>query len=131
MTVTPIYSAIRLVRFSIVAALSARTTRSVWWLQAPQTAVRPLLTAQSQDAGGRAERQIGALDWSGLIVVKAIADTLGAAEALMASVAPGMDALTTQAGYSITAIYDRPVVIPPDGGVWQAAHQWRVSINRS
>jgi hypothetical protein len=128
---TPIYDSITRVRFSIVAALTARTARAVYWLEAPSNAVRPFLVAQSQDLGGRAERAIGTLDWSGLIVVKAIADTLGAAEQLMVSVAPGMDALATITGYNISALYDHPVVIPPDGGLWQSAHQWRVSLHRS
>lgn len=131
MTVAPIYSAIQKVRFSIVAALTARTARGVYWLEAPQTATRPLVVVQSQDIGGRSERQIGALDWSGLIVVKAIADSTSAAETLMAAVAPGMEALTTTFGYTISAAYDRPIVLPPDAGIWQSGAQWRVSLHRS
>lgn len=127
---TPIYDAITRMRYAVAAALTARTSRGVYWLEAPSGATRPFVVFQSQDAGGRAERQIGALDWSGLIVVKAIADTTGAAEQLMAQVAPGMEGLTS-AGYSITATYDHPIVIPPDGALFQAAHQWRVSIHRS
>lgn len=126
----PIYDAIPRVRFSITAALQARTSRPVYWQEAPGTAVRPFVVFQSQDAGGRAERQIGALDWSGLIVVKAIADTIGVAEQLMATVAPGMETLTST-GYSVSSAYDHPIVIPPDGNLWQAAHMWRVSIHRS
>ena len=126
---TPIYDVITRLRFALVAALTARTTRGVYWLEAPSGAARPFVVVQSQDLGGRAERQIGALDWSGLIVVKALADTLGAAEALMTQVAPGMDALAST-GYSVVATYDRPIVLPPDAGIWQSAHQWRVSIHR-
>lgn len=127
---TPIYDAITRMRFAIAAALQARTARGVYWQEAPSTATRPFVVFQSQDNGGRAERAIGALDWSGLIVVKALADTVGASEALMAQVAPGMEALTAT-GYTIAAAYDHPITIPPDGGVYQSAHQWRVSLHRS
>jgi hypothetical protein len=127
---TPIYDSITRVRFSIAAALTARTVRGVYWQEAPGGAARPFVVFQSQDLGGRAERQIGALDWSGLIVVKAIADTVGAAESLMAQVAPGMEALAST-GYGITATYDHPVSLPPDGSIHQSAHQWRVSLHRS
>jgi hypothetical protein len=130
MTTTPIYAAISLVRVAVGSALQARTGRSVWWQSAPGSATRPFVVFQSQDNGGRGERQIGALDWSGLIVVKAIADTMSAAEALLAQVAPGMEALSTT-GYNISAAYDRPIVLPPDGAIHQSAHQWRVSLHRS
>ncbi len=127
---TPIYRSIRLVRFAVAQALAARTGRGVYWLEAPGTAVRPFVVFQSQDAGGRSERAIGDLGWSGLVVVKAIADTAGAAEQLMEAIAPGMDALATP-GYSISALHDKPIVIPPDGNVHQSAHQWRISLHRS
>ena len=130
MTTTPIYDAITRMRYAVSAALTARTSRGVYWLEAPSGATRPFVVFQSQDLGGRGERQIGALDWSGLIVVKAVADSVGAAEALMGQVAPGMEALTTPS-HTITAIYDQPIVLPPDGSIHQAAHQWRVSIHRS
>lgn len=127
---SPIYSAIRLVRYAVASALTSRTTRGVYWLEAPGTAARPFVTFQSQDLGGRAERTVGALGWSGLIVVKAIGDTASAAETLMEAVSAGMDALSTP-GYSISAAYDRPLVLPPDGAIHQSGAQWRVSLHRS
>jgi hypothetical protein len=127
---SPIYESITKMRYAVSAALTARTTRGVYWQEAPGTATRPIVVFQAQDGGGRGERQIGALDWSGLVVVRAIADTTSAAEQLMASVAPGMEALST-VGYTISAAYDRPIVIPPDGNVHQSAHQWRVYLHRS
>ena len=48
----------------------------------------------------------------------------------MEVVAPGMGSLTAPSGYAIGARYVRPIVIPPSSGVWQAAHIWRVRLER-
>ena len=135
--VTPIYSAIRLVRFCIVPSLTALSGgRGVFWLQASEGAQLPYVIVQSQDAGGVSNPNLGSLGWSGLITVKALAQANGtgnaqaSAEALMELVAPGMDALVAPAGYDLSVAYQRPVVIPPDSGVWQAAHLWRVNLER-
>lgn len=137
MTVIPIYPAIRLIRFAIVPALAALAGgRGVYWLQASEGAAFPFIVVQSQDAGGRGEPRLSSLGWSGLITVKALAQANGngnaqaAAETLMEAVAPGMDALIAPAGYDLSVNYQRPVVIPPSDGVWQAAHIWRVSLER-
>jgi hypothetical protein len=131
MTTAPIFTAINIVRYSVIVALKALSgTAGVYWLEAPETAVRPFCVAQSQDAGGRGEPHLNALGWSGLITVKALADTLVAAETLMTAVAPAMAVLVPPGGYTMTAIYVRPVVIPPSAGVWQAAHQWEVYLER-
>ena len=137
MSVTPIYPAIRLVRFAIVPALVARSSGAgVYWLQAPEGAALPYVIVQSQDAGGRAEPHLSALGWSGLITVKALANAngsgnaAGAAEALMDAVAPGMDNLTAPAGYDLSVSYERALVVPPLEGVHQAGHIWRVTLER-
>lgn len=137
MSVAPIYSAIRLVRFAITPALVALAGgRGVYWLQAPEGATLPYVIVQSQDAGGRAEPHLSALGWSGLITVKALAASNGSgnaqanAETLMEAVAPGMDNLTAPALYDLSAIYERPIVVPPAEGVWQCGHVWRVTLER-
>lgn len=137
MSVTPIYSSIRLVRFAIVPALAALSGgRGVYWLQAPEGATLPVVIVQSQDAGGVSTPRLNSLGWSGLITVKALAQANGngnaqaAAEALMEAIAPGMDNLTAPSGYDLSVEYVRPVVIPPQEGIWQAAHIWRVSLER-
>lgn len=123
---TPIFDAIKLVRAAIFAALDPLTTAPVSWAQAPQGVDPPFVVYQSQDAGGRAEKHLNALGWSGLITVKAIATSQSAAETLMSAVAPGMNSLTS-VGYNIFAEYMQPIVIPPDDtGRWTTAHQWRV-----
>lgn len=137
MTVAPIYSSLRLVRFAIRAALLALSSgKEVYWLQAGEGASMPYVVVQSQDAGGQGAFAIGAIAWSGLITVKALATANGSgnaqatAEALMEAVAPGMGSLAAPAGYAIGARYVRPVVIPPLDGVWQSAHTWRVRLER-
>ena len=136
--IAPIYSAIQLVRFALVAALDPLTTAGVYWLQAPEGATLPYCIIQSQDLGGRAEPHLGALGWSGLITVKALASSQGsangntqaAAEAIMAAVAPGMDAIVAPTGYDIAVAYSRPIVVPPLSGIWQSGHLWRVILER-
>jgi hypothetical protein len=125
---TPIYAAIPVLRTAIYTALDPLTTAGVYWQRAAQDAAQPYIIEQSQDAGGNAVKTIGALGWQGLVTVKALAPTLSAAEALLAAVVPGMASLA-HAGYSFVARYERPIIIPPDGDTWQAAHQWRVFIN--
>jgi len=136
-TVAPIYPAIRLVRFAIVPALAALASgHGVYWLQAPEGASLPYVVVQSQDRGGRGEPKLNSMGWSGLITVKALADANGggnaqaAAETLMEAVAPGMDSLSAPVGYDLSVAYVGPVVIPPDSGDWQSAHEWRVNLER-
>lgn len=125
----PITDAITVLRGAIFAALTPLTTRTIDWAQAEGRTL-PYVIVQSQDGGGRANPFLDSVGWQGLVTVKALATTLPAAEALMAAVAPGMDALTAT-GYAITTIYDRPVTVPPDAGVWQAINVWRIYIDRS
>jgi hypothetical protein len=137
MTVVPIYNAIELVRMAIVPALTARSGgRTVYWLQAGEGAAYPFVVVQSQDDGGAGVPNLGSLGWSGLITVKVLAQANGnnnpqaAAEALMATIAPGMDALTAPTLYDLSVIYQRPAIVPPSQGVWQCAHIWRVTLER-
>ena len=126
----PILDAIELMRASVYAALAARTARPVRWLQAGETDALPLVIFLSQDAGGNADARIGRVDWQGIITVKAAADTPSGAAALLADVAPGMDALVVPTGYAIRATYLRPIILPPDDGVWQSGHSWRVFLTQ-
>lgn len=130
MTPPPIYEAIPALRGAIYRALIAKTTRPVAWQQAAQTAARPLVIMTSQDGGGQSEKSLGSLAWSGLVTLRALADSQLAAEQLMAAVAPGMESLSAP-GYTVMASYERPIVLPPTtDGVWQACHMWRVFIDR-
>lgn len=136
MTVVPIYSAIRLVRFCIVPALAALASpRGVYWLQAPEGTALPFVIVQSQDGGGQGEPSLSALGWSGLITVKTLANANGGgnaaatAEALMEAVAPGMEGLTPPVGYDLSVAYVRPIVVPPFEGVHQVGHVWRIRLD--
>lgn len=123
---TPIYDAIAIVWAAIFAALDPLTTAPIYWAQAEEGVNPPFVIGQSQDNGGRAEKRLDDLGWSGIITIKAVAMDFGAAKTLMNTVAPGMASLTS-VGYSLLADYMQPVVIPPDDtGRWQSAHQWRV-----
>jgi hypothetical protein len=147
---TPLYNAISILRTAITDALAPLMAAATppagvsyldsagrvkcYWTQAEQLdanqqpVVLPYLIVQSQDNGGTAAKTVGELAWSGLVTVRALAAHLAYAEALIGVVAPGMASLRA-AGYSITVAYERPIVLPPQGGVWQAAHQWRIAIS--
>lgn len=127
MSPTPLYSAIAVLRKAIFEALDPLTSAGVYWVQAAQGVALPFVIYQSQDNGGGSVKSVGALAWSGLITVRALAANQSAAETLMLAVAPGMASLSA-AGYSIKTEYERPITIPP-GDAWQCGHIWRVSIS--
>lgn len=130
MTIAPIVDAVKIARFAIVPALDPLTTSGIYWIAAPPTAVRPFVVVQSQDAGGVSTPRLNSLGWSGLITVKALADTLGAAEALLLAVAPGMDAISAPTNYDLSVRYVRPVALPPQDNVWQCGAIWEVNLER-
>jgi hypothetical protein len=92
-------------------------------------APRPLLIFQFQS-------DISRLDWVGdigataLITVKAQADDLDTASALLALAAPGMANLA-YGGYTIRTRYVRSPIIPPISGVYQSAHIFRITLERN
>jgi hypothetical protein len=128
MTVTPLYNAIQVVRFAVIAALDPLVTPPVFWVRATQGVALPYVIAFSQDAGGNAVKTIGRMGWQGLVTVKALAPSLSAAEALLTAVVPGMASLALT-GYTFVARYERPIAIPPTDDEWQCGHSWRVFIN--
>lgn len=150
MPATPLYSAIPVLREAIADALAPLMAAAsppsglsyldsagrakCYWVQADQVdanknvVVLPYAIVQSQDEGGQAERAIGDLWWSGLVTLRALASRLSYAETLLAVLVPGMASLS-KAGYTFSAVYERPITIPPRDGVWQAGHIWRVSIS--
>jgi len=131
MTALPILDSITLVRFAVVPALKALSgAAGVYWTLAPQGTARPYVIVQSQDAGGVSVPRLGSLGWSGLITVKAVADSLQAAEALLALIAPGMQGLAAPTNYDLSVQFVRPVTIPPDCSVWQAGLIWDVQLER-
>jgi hypothetical protein len=96
---------------------------------AEQGAPLPYVVFQFQSA-------IGRMDWIAqtgatvLVTIKALAANAKAARDLLATVAPGMDAITID-GYVITSRYNQSPTVPPQNSVWQALHVYRLRIERA
>jgi hypothetical protein len=119
--------AVTLTRRALAVALG-----SSWhWLLAPQGTALPFGVYQSQDGGGRPLIYVGDLAWSGLIVLRACATSQAGAETLLASGAAALASLAAPAGYALRCRPERPIVIPPAGGIWYAAYLYRVDLTRS
>lgn len=143
MTVAAVYDAITIARLSVEAALKPLVliqqggtgAPRLYWRKAATGAPLPCVVHQSQDQGGQNTPFLGIGGWVGEWAVKALANDDATAEAWLAAIRPGMDSLALPAafptGYSIQAIYDRPLVLPPDQQVFQAAAIWLLHITRS
>ena len=132
----PIPNAISIVRQALYASLSPLCATyqglpKCYWLVAAQGAPLPLLVMQSQDGGGQDASLLGLGGWAGLITVKALATSQSAAEALLAGVPDALAALANPDGYTIRATFNRPLVLPPKDGVWQAAQSYQIQLFRS
>jgi hypothetical protein len=143
LTVAAVYDAITIARLSVEAALKPLVLTQqggtgaarLYWRKAVTGAALPCVVHASQDQGGINDSFLGIGGWSGEWTVKALANTDDLAETWLAAIRTGMDALALPAafptGYSIQAIYDRPLVVPPDLSVFQAAAIWLIRITRS
>lgn len=101
----------------------------VYYQLAEQGAPRPLLVFQFQSNISRLD-YVGDVGATALVTVKAQADDPDSAAQLLSLAAPGMGALH-YGGYTITATYLRSPVLPPIGGIFQSAHLWRVTLERT
>jgi hypothetical protein len=148
---TPITSALELAQDAITAALGALVpVGAAWWDAAPAseklvsrlraaitplTGVTPLAcayVAQHQDGGGRPVRYVADEGWAGLVVVRVLSATDAGARAGLALAVGAMAALSSPAGYALSARWDRPISVPRDpDGIYTRAGQWRVSIERT
>lgn len=148
MSPQPIIDALELAEDAIRAALTALApTGEAHWEGAPVGTVARLkayahnpatpgalarcYVAQHQDDGGGRVRRLNADGWSGLVVIRVLAARDADARAGLALVVPALAALTSPAGYTLTARYDRRRVIPTTDGITTRAAQWRVTIHRS
>jgi hypothetical protein len=101
----------------------------VYYQLAEQGCPLPYVVFQFQSA-------IGRMDWIAqtgatvLVTIKALAASAKAARDLLATVAPGMDAITID-GYVITSRYSQSPTVPPQNSVWQALHVYRLRIERA
>lgn len=82
------------------------------------------------------QADISRLDWIGLtgatalVTLKALATSGRAARDLLATVVPGMAAITID-DYAITARYLRSPTVPPQNGTSQALHVYRLRMERA
>lgn len=141
--VAAVYDAVTIARLAVEAALKPLVLAQqggvgvprLYWRKAVTGAALPCVVQQSQDGGGINDSFLGFGGWFGEWTVKALANDDATAEAWLAAIRAGMDALVLPAsfptGYSIQAIYDRPLVLPPDQLVFQSAAIWIVRIMRS
>jgi hypothetical protein len=134
MSTEPILSAELIIATAIRDALAPfagtyNDRPKVYWQIAEQGAPRPYLVAQGQSDIGRVD-YIGDVGATALITLKALADSAKAARDLLAAASAGMRNLT-YAGYTIQARYIRSPLIPPINNVYQSAHIYRITIERS
>lgn len=100
-----------------------------YYQRAEQGAPQPFIIFQAQ-------ADISRMDWIDatgaevLMTVKALAPRGSTARTLLQDVTPAMDALSSP-GYTITARYERSPSIPPTDTTYQAAHIYRVRIERA
>jgi hypothetical protein len=133
MTTAPVLNAEQIIIDAFKAALAPYVglwngRPKAYYQQAEQNAPLPFVIFQAQ-------ADIGRLDWIDqtgaevLMTVKALAANGTTARALLNDITPGMAALAS-AGYTITARYERSPAIPPTATTHQAAHIYRVRIER-
>lgn len=138
MTAVPLLDALPAVRTAMEGWYGPLVEGRAFWTQAPVAGTkRPLIVFQSQDGGGEPVPFIGAVGWSGLILVRCIADRaaggLASAEALrrlVAAATPAGATLTVDAAtYAATFTLDRPVAVPPAADAWTAALRYRCAVH--
>lgn len=144
MTVDAVYDAITIARLSVEAALAPLVLTKQGGTGAPRLywrkpatgalALGPVVVQQSQDNGGENSSFLGIGAWESEWALRALANNDATAEEWLAAVRGGMHSLALPAGYSnysIQAIYDRPLVLPPDQQVYQSAEVWLLRITRT
>lgn len=133
-TDVPILTAETILVDALKAALTPyvgtyNTRPKAYYQMAEQGAPLPYTIFQLQS-------NIARLDWISdtgaetLVTLKALAANGSAARDLLNTVAPAMDALSSP-GFTIAARYEASPPIPPSNGTYQAAHLYRVRIERA
>lgn len=134
MTVAPVLDAETILAVAIRDALAPYVETHngrprCYYQLAEQGAPLPYLVYQLQ-ADITPVWRLGLAGASALVTVRALAASAQAARALLRGATPGLADLIYP-DYDITARYVRSPSIPPQNGVYQSAHIWRVSIERS
>lgn len=123
---TIIATAIRDALTPLVGSYQGRP--KAYYQQAEQGAPLPYVIYQCQS---NIERRDFLSDTGATVVtvIKALASDAKTARDLLFTVAPGLDSLAYP-DHTVLARYERSPAIPPSGGVFQSAHQFRVTIER-
>jgi hypothetical protein len=133
---TPITNALDIVTQALHSALSPlvgshQGNPKCYWLVAEQGATLPYLVYQSQDLGGRDASMLNVAGWEGEITIKSTAVDKGAAQTLLATVPAAMEALANPSGFTLTATFIRPLVIPAKDTRYTAALIYKLELFRS
>ena len=134
MSTTPILDAELILTTAIRNALSSAAGTwqgrpKVYYQRNTDGAPKPLIVFQLQ-TDITPDWRVGSAGASAQVTVKALAESAKAARELLAVAAPLMNVLSYP-GYSLKARYLRSPSIPSQDGTYQAAHIWRVSIERN
>ncbi|HYF54180.1 MAG TPA: hypothetical protein VEA41_07970 [Salinarimonas sp.] len=149
MSPQPVTAALELAEDAITAALNAlEPTGEAHWDGMPVGDVKRLqaygfnpaapgglarcYVAQHQDGGGARVQQLNAESWSGLVLIRVQSCVDAQARAGLQLAVVAMQGLTSPAGYTLFARYERPRAIPysPADKIFTRAAQWRVTIRR-
>jgi hypothetical protein len=137
----PIVTALDLVEIAVLAALGA--LGPAYWGAAPVDTVGRLrlpesqgthlarvFVAQHQDGGGQEAPLLGSRGWTGLVTVKVFSASPVAARTGYALAADAMAALTSPAGYALTADWRRPLDLPTIDRIIARAGVWELTLRR-
>lgn len=126
--ITAVPVALDIVKAAFETWLDSLVGSRVYWLVAVEQAALPCIVVQSQDNGGQPDPFIGLIGWRGLIVVRCIAATESAANALGISAHAAIPPSALVSGYRITTELDRRLPIPPGRAGYVSARQYRVAV---
>lgn len=141
---TPVTDALGLVEDAILGALAA-VGSARHWEPAPADTMRRLalpgsdpqalasvVVCHHQDGGGQPAALVGSAGWQGLVTVRAFSRTRATARAALGSAVTALGSITSPSGYRISAMWQRPIVIPRlDPSVYVSAGIWLVTARRS
>lgn len=117
----------------VLSTLGTAAPGGVHWRATPLDSPRklPVVIVQPQE-NGRRTPYVGHVGWEGLVVIRALAATTAQARTCLAAVAQAIPAAFDLGDYRLTAVLDKPILLPIPVGAstQQAAIQYLITINR-